>query len=55
MRNPLRPPAKVAAGHHPTPALLLRQLDTDVDELDRRFRAWLEVETEAARKRLGMS
>lgn len=45
---------KIAAGFHPTPALLLKQLDTDVDDLDRRFRAWLEVETEAARERLGM-
>ncbi len=46
---------RVAAGHGATPALLLRQLGTDVDELDERFRVWLLAETEIAKKRLGMS
>ncbi len=46
---------RVAAGHGATPALLLRQLDTGVEELDERFRTWLLAETELAQKRLGMS
>lgn len=45
---------RVAGGYDATPALLLRQLDTDVEKLDERFRTWLLAEAESVRQRLGM-
>ena len=43
---------RIAAGHGADPRLLLKILDTEVEELDRGFHAWLRAEAEASTDRL---